>query len=72
MSKIKKITAIKKNRKENGMRAVLKGVNPHSNGEHFSRSLLVFILMIMAIVIIIEDSVIITIIDVVIISIVFL
>ena len=41
-SKIKKITAIKKNRKENGRRAVPLGSNPHSNGEFFSRSDKVF------------------------------
>lgn len=42
-SKIKKITAIKKNRKENGIRADPLGSNPHSNGEFFSRSLIVFL-----------------------------
>lgn len=47
-SKIKKITAIRKNRRENGIRAVSNGLNPHSNGEDFSRSLLVFILIIVA------------------------
>jgi hypothetical protein len=36
-SKIKKIIAIKKNRKEKGSRDELKGSNPHSNGELFSR-----------------------------------
>ena len=41
-SKIRKITAIKKNRKENGKRAVPLGSNPHSNGEFFSRSDIVF------------------------------
>lgn len=41
-SKIRKITAIRKNRKENGMRADPFGSNPHSNGEFFSRSLIVF------------------------------
>ena len=41
-SKIKKITAIKKNRKENGIRADLFGSNPHSNGDLFSRSLISF------------------------------
>jgi hypothetical protein len=41
-SKIKKITAIKKNRKENGRRADPLGSNPHSNGEFFSRSEIVF------------------------------
>lgn len=37
-SKIRKITAIKKKRRENGVRAVDLGSNPHSNGEAFSRS----------------------------------
>jgi hypothetical protein len=34
--------AIKKNRNENGKRADLFGSNPHSNGEIFSRSSMVF------------------------------
>ena len=42
-SKIKKITAIRKNRKENGRRADPLGSNPHSNGEFFSRSRMVFL-----------------------------
>lgn len=41
-SKIMKITAIKKNRDENGSRAEFFGSNPHSNGDLFSRSSLVF------------------------------
>ena len=41
-SKIRKITAIKKNRSENGIRADPLGSKPHSNGEFFSRSLIVF------------------------------
>lgn len=41
-SKIKKITAIKKNRREKGSRADPLGSNPHSNGEFFSRSVTVF------------------------------
>lgn len=32
-----KIIARRKNRKENGIRALLFGSNPHSNGEDFSR-----------------------------------
>lgn len=35
--------AIIKNRNEKGSRAVLYGSNPHSNGEDFSRSLVVFL-----------------------------
>lgn len=41
-SKIKKITVIRKKCKENGIRAIHLGSNPHSNGEHFSRSEKVF------------------------------
>jgi hypothetical protein len=37
-SKIKKITAIRKNRKENSSRADLFGSNPHSKEELFLRS----------------------------------
>jgi hypothetical protein len=37
-SKIKKITAIKKNRREKGTRADLLGSNPHSKADGFSRS----------------------------------
>ena len=39
-SKIKKMIAKRKNRIENGRRADLIGSNPHSNGELFSRSLI--------------------------------
>lgn len=39
MSKIIKIIPRRKNRNENGIRAVFLGSNPHSNGEDFSRSL---------------------------------
>jgi len=38
MSKTRKITARRKNRSENGIRAEFFGSNPHSNGESFSRS----------------------------------
>jgi hypothetical protein len=41
-SKIRKITAMRKNRSENGNRADLFGSNPHSNGELFSRSSMFF------------------------------
>lgn len=37
-SKIKKITAIRKNRKENVKRLGVKSKNPHSKGDGFSRS----------------------------------
>ena len=42
-SKIRKIIAIKKNRRENGRRAEPRGSNPHSKGELFSRSTTVFL-----------------------------
>jgi hypothetical protein len=41
-SKIRKITAIKKNRREKGNRDELLGSNPHSKGDLFSRSIIVF------------------------------
>lgn len=41
-SKIKKIMAIKKNRIEKGRREELIGLNPHSKGDNFSRSLFFF------------------------------
>lgn len=41
-SKIRKITAIRKNCKEKGSRAEDLGSNPHSKGEFFSRSEWVF------------------------------
>lgn len=41
-SKIIKITAIRKNRDENGSRAEFLGSNPHSKGDLFSRSSLFF------------------------------
>lgn len=42
-SKIRKMTAIRKNRREKGSRADLLGSNPHSKGEFFSRSLIDFL-----------------------------
>lgn len=41
-SKIKKIIAIRKNWRENGIRALFLGSNPHSKGEFFSLSWKVF------------------------------
>ena len=41
-SKIMKITAIRKKRDENGSRAEFFGSKPHSNGDLFSRSSLIF------------------------------
>lgn len=48
-SKIKKITAIKKNCNLKGNRAEFLGSNPHSKGEFFSRSIKVFLDNILAI-----------------------
>ena len=45
-SKIRKITAIRKNRNENGNRAELFGSNPHSKSEDFSRSPINFLHMV--------------------------
>lgn len=42
-SKIKKIIEIKKNRMEKGIREEFNGSKPHSNGEFFSRSLIIFL-----------------------------
>lgn len=42
ISKIRKIKVVKKNRTEKGVRAFLKGENPHSKGVIFSRSLFDF------------------------------
>lgn len=42
-SKIRKIIAIRKNRNENGRRADPLGSNPHSKGDIFSRSEIVFL-----------------------------
>lgn len=36
------MTAIRKKRNENGMRDLLNGSNPHSKGELFSRSIILF------------------------------
>jgi len=47
-SKIKKITAIKKNCNEKGIRAELLGSKPHSKGLFFSRSIKVFLEIILA------------------------
>lgn len=47
-SKIKKIIAIKKKCRENGSRDEDLGSNPHSNGEHFSRSVTDFLEIIIA------------------------
>lgn len=38
MSNTRKMTANRKNRSENGIRAEFRGSNPHSKGDSFSRS----------------------------------
>ena len=53
-SKIKKMIAIMKKRKENGIREVENGENPHSKGEVFSRSRLVFFPRRVAVIIIVS------------------
>jgi hypothetical protein len=55
-SKIMKITAIRKNRDEKGSRAEFFGSNPHSNGDLFSRSSLIFFEINVAISIIADDN----------------
>ncbi len=45
MSKIRKISVIRKNRSEKGLRAFLKGEKPHSNGVFFSIFSVVFSLV---------------------------
>jgi hypothetical protein len=55
-SKIIKITAIKKNCDEKGSRAEFFGSYPHSNGDLFSRSLLIFFEINVAYIIMTDDS----------------
>jgi hypothetical protein len=54
-SKIKKINAIKKNCNEKGNRDELNGSNPHSKGEFFSRSKIIFFEIIDEIIITIKE-----------------
>lgn len=56
-SKIKKIIVIKKNRIEKGIREEFKGSNPHSKGEIFSRSKIIFLDRIVANIITIKEIV---------------
>ena len=58
-SKIKKIIAIKKNRKEKGRREDLIGSNPHSKGDLFSRSSIFFLDKILVNIITIKEIIII-------------
>lgn len=71
-SKIMKITAIKKNRDEKGSRAEFLGSNPHSNGDLFSRSSLIFFEISVARIIMADDSRIVNIAIVIIIVIIYL
>lgn len=71
-SKIMKITAIRKNRDENGNRAEFFGSNPHSNGDLFSRSSLIFFDTRVAKIIIVADRIRVTIAAVVTIIIIYL
>lgn len=52
ISKIKKIIAIIKNFKENDIREIENGSNPHSNGDNFSLSINLFLDKIIEIIII--------------------
>lgn len=71
-SKIMKITAIRKNRDENGSRAEFLGSNPHSNGDLFSRSSLIFFEISVANIIMMVDSRMVTVAVVIIIMIIYL
>jgi hypothetical protein len=55
-SKIMKITAMRKNRDEKGSRAEFFGSNPHSNGDLFSRSSLIFFEISVANIIMADDN----------------
>jgi len=55
-SNTRNTTAIRKNWREKGIRAVAFGSNPHSNGEGFSRSVVVFFDRIEAIIMMTVDS----------------
>lgn len=56
ISKIKNIMAVKKNCNENVIRALVLGVNPHSNGEFISRFINFFLEISIASIIIITES----------------
>jgi hypothetical protein len=71
-SKIMKITAIRKNRDENGSRAEFFGSNPHSNGDLFSRSSLIFFEIRVVNAIMADDSRMVTVAVVTIINIIYL
>lgn len=71
-SKIMKITAIKKNRDEKGSRAEFFGSNPHSNGDLFSRSSLIFFEIKVARIIMADDNKMVSVAIVIIIVIIYL
>jgi len=71
-SKIIKITAIRKNRDENGSRTEFFGSNPHSNGDLFSRSSLIFFEIRVVRTIMADDSKMVTTAVVIIINIIYL
>jgi len=71
-SKIMKITAIKKNRDENGSRAEFFGSNPHSNGDLFSRSSFIFLEIRVVSTIMAVDSKMVTVAVVIVINIIYL
>jgi len=71
-SKIMKITAIRKNRDEKGRRAEFFGSNPHSNGDLFSRSSLIFFDINVASIIMTDDSMMVIVAAIVIVIIIYL
>lgn len=71
-SKIIKMTAIKKNRDENGSRAEFLGSKPHSNGDLFSRSSLIFFEISVANIMMMVDNKMAAVADVIIIMIIYL
>jgi hypothetical protein len=66
------MTAIRKNRDENGSRAEFFGSNPHSNGDLFSRSSLIFFEIRVVSTIMADDSKMVIIAVVIIINIIYL
>lgn len=70
-SKIKKITAIRKNRNEKGNRADLFGSKPHSKGDDFSRSSIIFFDSSVANIIINMDSIIVNVVIIIMINIIY-
>jgi hypothetical protein len=71
-SKIMKITAIKKKRDEKGSCAEFFGSNPHSNGDLFSRSSLIFFEISVANIIMTDDKIMVIVAAVMVIIIIYL